>query len=150
MPIGLRRDRSWAALPATALTDLLPFWKRHLRAQSRLYAAARTRGEAGRHYRTAVTWGLTALLHGLEGCATAGDLLDRAQNALWWDQLCRDELESPSLLELRVCDVPLSGKGLAECALGLRYLELTRDVTVDPTSVLDAPPAAVAAWLAAE
>lgn len=150
MPIGLRRDRSWAALPATTASDLLPFWKRHLQTQMRLYTAAAARGEAGRHYRAAVVWGLTALLHGLEACASADDLLARAQDAMWWDQLCRDELESPSLLELRVRDVPLAGKGLAECALGLRYLELTRRVTVDPTVVLDTPSPPIAAWLAAE
>lgn len=149
MPIGLRRDPSWAALPLTTLPDLLPFWKRHLHAQMRLYTAAAQRGEAGRHYRAAVVWGLTALLHGLEVCASPDDLLARAQDRRWWDQQCRDELESPSLLELRVRDVPLSGKGVAECALGLRYLELTRGLTIDPTSVLDAPPAAVLAWLAA-
>lgn len=33
MPIGLRHDRSWAALPATTTNDPLPFWKRRLRAQ---------------------------------------------------------------------------------------------------------------------
>lgn len=149
MPIGLRRDSTWAALPVTTLPDLFPFWKRHLQAQMRLYAAAAARGEMGRHYRAAVVWGLTALLHGLGTCATEADLLERAQDAVWWDELCRGELDSPSLLELRVRDVPLSGKGLAECALGLRYLELARGVTIDPTTVLGAPPPPVAAWLVA-
>ncbi|MFI5273077.1 MAG: hypothetical protein ACHQ4H_08610 [Ktedonobacterales bacterium] len=157
MPIGDGLDRgAWSATTttttttsatSTTITDLLPFWKRHLRAQIRLFTSAAERGDTGRRYRAAVVWGLTTFLHALQECGSPDELRARAQSPDWWDELCRDELESPSLLGLRVGEVPLSGKGVAECALSLRYLELTRRLVVDPTTVLDQRPVVVDTWL---
>ena len=138
----------WSA--TTATVDLLPFWKRHLKAQRRLYAAAAERGDAGKPYRSSVVWGLTTFLQALEDCGSEAALRARAADGAWWDTLCRAELASPSLLDLRIGEVPISGHSLAKAALALRYLELTRRVTIDPTTVLDAPPAAVAEWLREE
>lgn len=141
-------EHEWSV--ATATVDLLPFWRRHLKAQLRLYAAAAGRGDAGKPYRSAVMWGLTTFLQALADCASEADLRACAADSRWWDILCRAELESPSLLDLRIGEVPISGHSLAKAALALRYLELTRRLTIDPTTVLDAPPAQVAAWLREE
>lgn len=135
---------------ATATVDLLPFWRRHLKAQLRLYTAAAARGDTGKPYRSAVVWGLTTFVQALADCASEADLRARAADGRWWDALCRAELESPSLLDLRIGEMPISGHSLAKAALALRYLELTRRLTVDPTIVLDAPPAPVATWLREE
>lgn len=141
-------DRSWTAV-ATGV-DLLPFWKRHLRGQIRLYNGINAHGEASRQYCAAVTWGVATFLSALQDCATENALRDRAQDTPWWNRICQRELESPSLLELRIGGVPLSGKGISESALALRYIELTRRVTIDPTTVLSAPPPAVIDWLRKE
>ncbi|MGH2517462.1 MAG: hypothetical protein ACRDHP_17570 [Ktedonobacterales bacterium] len=140
---------SWTT--TTATVDLSPFWKRHLKAQLRLYAAAAEREDAaGKTYRSAVIWGLTTFLQALGNCSSEASLRVRAADAGWWDALCRAELASPSLLDLRIGEVPISGHSLAKAALALRYLELTRRLTVDPTRVLDNPPAPVLAWLREE
>jgi hypothetical protein len=134
----------------TATVDLLPFWKRHLKAQRRLYAASAERGDAGKPYRLAVVWGLTTFLQALGDCGSEAALQARVADTAWWDALCRTELVSPSLLDLRIGEVPISGHSLAKAALALRYVELTRRVTLDPTTVLDTPPAQVLAWLREE
>jgi hypothetical protein len=113
----------------------------------RLYVGARNRGSIGLQYCSAVIRGLTTLLHALQDCDTEAVLHERARDALWWDRRCRADLECPSLLELRINGIPLSGHGLAETVLALRYLEITRRLSVDPTRVLEAPPPAVEAWL---
>lgn len=136
---------SWET--ATASGDLVPFWRRHLRAQIRLYAWARGRDTGGRSYCAAAVWSLTTFLHALQDCTTEADLHTRAADKRWWDSLCATELESATLLALKVGDVPLSGNGLSKAALALRYLELTRRVTIDPTTVLDAPPRVLDTWL---
>jgi hypothetical protein len=136
---------AWAV--TTASVDLAPFWRRHLRAQIRLYASVTGHGDDGRAYRSAVVWALTTFLHGLQDCTTAETLRQRASQTSWWDARCRSELGCPSLLALRVGDVPLSGHSLAGAALALRQIELAQYVTVDPTTVLDAPPSGVLAWL---
>lgn len=138
-------DRSWSAV-ATSV-DLLPFWKRHLRGQIRLYNGINAHGDISRQYCAAVTWGIATFLSALQDCATENALRERAQDTAWWNRACRRELECPSLLELRIGGVPLSGKGLSESALALRYIELTRRVTIDPTTVMSAPPPAVTDWL---
>lgn len=145
LPMG---EDSWTT--ATAAVDLLPFWRRHLKAQLRLYAAAAARGDAGKPYRSGVVWGLTTFLQALGDCQTEMDLRVRASTSGWWDMLCRAELDSSSLLDLRIGDVPISGHSLSKAALALRYIELTRRLSVDSTTVLDSPPAPVAAWLREE
>lgn len=139
--------RPMGARPPVAVVDSIPFWKRHLRAQLRLYAGAGARGDAGRPYRSAVIWGLTTFLSGLADCASDDALRDRAADAAWWDRVCREELQCPSLVELRIGEVPISGHSLSQAALALRYVEVTRRVALDPTTVLDTPPAEVLAWL---
>lgn len=141
-------DRSWTAV-ATGV-DLLPFWKRHLRGQMRLYNGINAHGDVSRLYCAAVTWGVATFLHALQDCPTEHALRECAQDSLWWNRICQRELDSPSLLELRIGGVPLSGKGVSESALALRYLELTRRITIDPTTVLSAPPPAVVDWLREE
>ncbi len=138
-------DGAWKV--ATASVDLAPFWRRHLRTQIRLYSRLNSRGDEGRTYRSAVVWGLTTFLNGLQECGSSEALRRRASNTPWWDGVCRSELGCPSLLELRVGAVPLSGHSLASAALALRQIELDRRLAIDPTTVLDSPPAAVAAWL---
>lgn len=133
-----------------AVADTIPFWRRHLRAQLRLYAGAGERGDAGRPYRSAVVWGLTTFLSALGDCASETALRDRAGDTAWWDALCRAELHCPSLVELRVGEVPISGHGLSQTALALRYLEVTRRLALDPTTILDTPPPQVLAWLREE
>lgn len=56
------------------------------------------------------------------------------------------------MLDLRIGEIPIAiaGHSLAEAALALRYTELARRVKVDPATVLDTPPAAVAGWLREE
>lgn len=139
---------SWGT--TTATVDLLPFWRRHLKAQLRLYSAAAERGDAGKPYRSAVVWGLTTFLQALGDCESEAMLRTRAADGAWWDTLCRAELSSPSLLDLRIGEVPISGQSLAKAALALRYLELTRRVAVDPTTVLDMPLTPMIAWLREE
>ncbi len=143
--MSLPVDQSWTAV-ATRV-DLVPFWKRHLRGQLRLYSGINAHGDASRLYCAAVTWGLTTFLNALQDLTTEHALRERAQDTSWWNHLCQRELESPSLLELRIGGVPLSGKGLSESAIALRYIELTRRVTIDPTTVLSAPPPAILDWL---
>jgi hypothetical protein len=118
-----------------------------LRAQIRLYSVVKGHGDEGRAYRSAVVWALTTFLNSLQDCDSGEALRRRASNTPWWDGVCRTELGCPSLLELRVGDVPLSGHSLAGAALALRQIELDRHISIDPTSVLDLPPPAVAAWL---
>ena len=132
---------------ATLTVDLMPFWRRHLRAQIRLYASVAGHGDEGRAYRAAVVWALTTFLHGLQDCRTPDELGSRAADRPWWDGLCRAELDCPSLLELRVGAVPLSGHSVSSAAMALRQIELTRRLTVDPTTVLDKQPAVLTAWL---
>lgn len=142
---------SWSAASdaSTAVADLLPFWRRHLQAQRRLYRWQENQGELGRSYRSAVVWTLTTFMSALQDCSAPTALRHRAKDTGWWDALCRAQLDSPSLMELRVQDVPLSGHALAETALALRYLELTQRYTIDPTVVLDDMPPALASWLGA-
>jgi len=139
-------DQLWES--ATATVDVTPFWKRHLRAQMRLYSRTTAQGEGADRYRAAIVWGLTTFLHGLQDCPDVTRLRERAQDTPWWDWLCRRELSCPSLLDLRIRDVPISGHALAGAALALRYLELTRRLIVDPTIVLQAPSRAIIDWLA--
>ena len=141
-------DRSWTAV--ATVVDLVPFWKRHLRGQIRLYNGINAHGDVGRQYCASVGWGITIFLSALHDCTTENALRERGQDRSWWNRLCQSELESSSLLELRIGGVPLSGKGLSESALALRYVELTRHVIIDPTTVLSAPPPAVLDWLREE
>jgi len=127
-----------------------PFWKRHLRAQIRLYASAQRRGSAGKTYCSAVMWGLTTFLSALQDCATPEQLQARGNQARWWDELCREELDSTTLLELRIGDVPISGHGLSQAALALRYFELVSGVTIDSTAVLGDPPHTLLLWIGSE
>src|SRR5262249_34398575 len=145
-PMPSASDQLWES--ANATVDVTPFWKRHLRAQLRLYSWTTAQGEGDERYRTAVVWGLTTFLHGLQDCLDITSLRERAQDTSWWDWLCRRELDCPSLLQLRIRGVPVSGHGLAGAALALRYLELTRRLVVDPTIVLKAPPRSILDWLA--
>ena len=147
MPVFSEDWVSSADAVATATVDLTPYWRRHLRALRRLFTAAANHDELGRRYRTAVNLGLTAFLHGLQDCTDIFALHRRAHDTDWWDAICRAELDSPTLLGLRIQGVPLSGHGLASAALALRYLETTRHLRVDPTTVLDYPPASMDAWL---
>ncbi len=142
------QSRSWG--PAPVSVDLMPFWKRHLRGQIRLYNGVNAHGDVGRQYCAAVTWGLTTFLGALQDCKSDSALRERAQATTWWNNLCQRELDSPSLLQLRIGGVPLSGKGLSESALALRFVEITRRATVDPTTVLSAPPPAILDWLREE
>lgn len=143
--MSLPVDRSWTAV-ATSV-DLLPFWKRHLRGQFRLYSGINAHGDVSRQYCAAVTWGVATFLSALQECATEHALRERAQDQSWWNRICQRELESQSLLELRIGGVPLSGKGISESAIALRYIELTRHITIDPTTVMSTPPPAVIEWL---
>lgn len=135
---------------AVAVIDSIPFWKRHLRAQLRLYAGAGAQGGTGRPYRSAVVWGLTTFLSALGECQSEDDLRRRAGDTTWWNAMCRAELHSASLVELRIGEVPISGHSLSQAALALRYLELTQRLAFDSTTVLDTPPPQVLAWMREE
>ncbi len=143
--MGPRRDGAWNVSGASV--DLVPFWKRHLRAQIGLHGAVKGHVDNVRGYPSAVVWALTTFLQCLQESVSAKALRERASTTAWWDALCWSRLGCLAVLELRVGDVPLSGHGLPSAALALRHLEIAEPDTPDSTTVLDTPPSSVAEWL---
>ncbi len=143
--MGPRRDGAWNV--SAASMDLVPFWKRHPRAQIGLHGAVKGHVDNVRGYPLAVVWALTTFLQCLQESVSTKALRQRASTTAWWDTLYRSRFGCLAVLELRVGYVPLSGHGLSSAALALRHLENAEHVTPDSTTVLDTPPSSVAEWL---